>query len=79
MTKPAPAILPDLAALVLRHRLNGRTFPHAVRRWQFSGPGPIPPAVDDVVSLIHAAGRDLTPDGVACVLRGAAARHAAKG
>src|SRR4051794_14581853 len=71
----APAdILRALAGMAERHRLGGGAFSDACRREQFRRGRLMPDAVHHVVGLIGDAGRDLTPEGVAAVLRGAAER-----
>ena len=42
MSKPEPAALRAVAALVIRRGLDGRTFPLAVERTQAAGTPPTP-------------------------------------
>jgi len=65
-----PAILRDVAAVVLRRRLGGRAFPLAVLRTRDPyGVRATPEPVRRLAALIRFRGANLSPEGVACVLR----------
>lgn len=79
MSNPAPDALRFLAALAVRRRLDGRAFPAAVAAYRDPfGVRAVPPAVRHAAGLVRFRGANLSPEGVACVLRGLA-RTVARG
>ena len=79
MSKPDADVLRDVAALVIRRRLDGRTFPAAVDRTAGRHRRDAPEAVRRVAALVRWRGRNLSPEGVAAVLRGKARQVARRG
>ncbi len=72
MSKTDAEVLRDVAALVLRRRLDGRTFPAAVYGTADRHRRDAPEVVRQVAALVRWRGANLSPEGVAAVLRGKA-------
>ena len=77
MSKPAPDILRDLAGLAERRGLDGPAFAAAVDATAGRHRRDAPAAVRELAALVRWRGRNLSPHGVAAVLRGKAAKLAA--
>lgn len=74
MTKPAPAILRDLAALVRRRKLDGRTFPAAVESTSATFGREPPEVVRKLAAVVRFRHADACPIELAELIEAEAGR-----